>query len=222
MPCKQTRIFLPFDVPYDNDNWAETLIGRIIRPLVQEFPVLEWFWFSRYAEDAQGSGGGCNLAAIPPTFAKNGIYRSVRFRYSIPDQTVVVFEQRCLELIGAAGCRISDFPNYDHLDDLASQRFVGGDYTPERREQRAIRMAEFLCATSRFIIDALEGPDADGRFAYEINNDVTQNPNRNTFESVHHLFCNMTNVPTDVLVADLIVGTRMYPQIKVKPVRVRF
>ena len=85
-------------------------------------------------------------------------------------------------------------------------------------------MAEFLCATSRFVIDALDGPDAAGRFTQETNIETGHNPNRNTFESVHHLFCNITNVPTDVMLLEPVMGTRMYPEsgIRVKPVRVKF
>src|SRR5437762_3777787 len=177
---QQTRIFVPPDAPYDNANWAETVIGRIIRPVVQEFPSLEWFWFSRYGEDKQGSGGDCDIAAIPDAFATNGIYCSVRFRYSIPPADAPAFQQRCAELIVAAACRISDFRDYIYLDDLAWKRFLGGSYTPERREQRAIRMAEFLCATSRFVIDTLHGPDAAGRFTQETNDETGQNPNQNT------------------------------------------
>jgi hypothetical protein len=133
MPHQQTRIFLPFDPPYDNENWAETLVGRTIRPVVQEFPNLEWFWFSRYAENIQGSAGDCDIASIPEAFARNGIYRSVRFRYSVPEDTGAVFQERCLELIEGATCRVSDFRAYNYLDDLASKRFLGGSYTPVRR-----------------------------------------------------------------------------------------
>jgi hypothetical protein len=85
-------------------------------------------------------------------------------------------------------------------------------------------MAEFLCATSQLLIDTLNGPDAVGRYKQEVNDETTQNPNQNTFESIHHLFCNITNVPTDVLVLEPVMGTRIYPEngVRVRPVRVRF
>jgi hypothetical protein len=227
MPTRQTRIFAPFALPYNNDNndtWAETLIGRVVQPATAEFDQLEWFWFSRYVQDAHGSSGDCNLADIPAGFVNNGTYRSVRFRYSVPNQSLEPFEQRIEELVNAADCFISDCRNYGPLDDLASKRFVGDEYTMQRRTQRVALMTAFLCATSRLFLDTLTGPDQDGRFAQEANDDILQNPNRNTFESIHHLFCNMTNVPTDVLVAEPVIGTRMYSAegVSVRPVRVRF
>ena len=50
MANRQTRIFVPSTEPMG--DWAETLIGRVFRPLTEEFSAsLAWFWFSRYGSD---------------------------------------------------------------------------------------------------------------------------------------------------------------------------
>jgi hypothetical protein len=53
------------------------------------------------------------------------------------------------------------------------------------------------CAISRLVIDALVGPDHLGRYRLE-RNDCNGNPQGSTFETLLHLFCNITNVPTEV------------------------
>jgi hypothetical protein len=48
----------------------------------------------------------------------------------------------------------------------------------------------------------LIGPDPnDGQYRIEQNSYFEQNPNGSSFESVHHVFCNITNVPTSILFA---------------------
>jgi hypothetical protein len=71
---------------------------------------------------------------------------------------------------------------------------------PGRAEQRAKLAIEFYHVTSKLVIDALVGPDQSGRFRLEANEDVTQNPRGSTFQSLLHLFCNITSVPIDVYV----------------------
>jgi len=45
----QVRIFVRSSEPLQ--YWAETMAGRLIMPLIDEFSdSLEWFWFSRYIE----------------------------------------------------------------------------------------------------------------------------------------------------------------------------
>jgi len=41
--------------------------------------------------------------------------------------------------------------------------------------------------------------------------DSDQNPHQSIFESVHHFFCNISEVPTRVLVSGLEIGTDWYP-----------
>jgi hypothetical protein len=86
-----------------------------------------------------------------------------------------------------------------------------------RSEQRAILVISYFMSISKLVIDALAGPDAQGRFHLESNDDNVQNPRGSTFQSLLHLFCNITNVPTDVYVFHnaerklLGYGTFIYP-----------
>jgi hypothetical protein len=72
------------------------------------------------------------------------------------------------------------------------------------------------------VIDALVGPDPQGRYEIEVN-DNQQNPLRSSFESVHHLFCNITDVPLRVIISQMGVGTDWSGlQNVVQEVRVKF
>ena len=54
-------------------------------------------------------------------------------------------------------------------------------------------------ASSRLALDCLTGPDEKGYFHFE-KNDNKQNPLGSSFETFHHVFCNITEVPLSVLV----------------------
>lgn len=177
----------------------------VFTPLTNEFAAaLEWFWFSRYVLRADDSAD-CDIAAIPDEFKQpldpggNPIHRSMRFRFKVSEDQQGQFERRASELIAASGYRISDFRAYDAVGDTGSDRFLGVENRGEgRRGQRAALVTDLYCAIARLVIDALVGPDEQGRFRLEINDDNLSNPRASTFQSIHHLFCNITDVPTDV------------------------
>jgi len=52
-------------------------------------------------------------------------------------------------------------------------------------------------ATSKLVIDALVGPDDQGRYRPEQNHCRDFNPQGSTFQSPLHLICNITSVPTE-------------------------
>ena len=180
MAIRQTRVFVRSDDPHE--DWAETLIGRVFRPLTNEFTdVLTWFWFSRYGAPATDSGD-CNIAVIPDEYKQplqvgdEPFHRSMRFRFNIVE-----------------------------------------NQQPGRAEQRASLATNFYWVISRLMIDALVGPGEHNRFRIETNDNLAQNPRGSTFQSFLHLFCNITNVPTDVYIfrkasTNLIsYGTYIYP-----------
>ena len=203
MGIRQTRVFVLSTEP--EDDWAETLIGRLFRPLAAEFAAdLDWFWFSRYGAPADDSGD-CDIDLIPTEYKRPlepggaEIHRSMRFRYAIADEQQESFEQRALQLIMEHSYRISDFRSYDFVGDTGNSRFLGNENRlPGRAQQRALLVTQLYMAISQLVIDALVGPDKDGRYRAETNDDAVQNPAGSTFQSLHHLFCNITNVPTDV------------------------
>jgi hypothetical protein len=222
MLARQTRIFGKSDEPAD---WAETLIGRVFRPLTKDFAEsLEWFWFSRYGGPADESGD-CDVSRIPDDYKRppepGGIpfHRSVRFRFNISDHAqATTFEKRAEEVICDSGYSISDFRDYAFVEDTGNNRFLGVENRGSgRAEQRAAAVTRFYHAVSLLVIDALVGPDEGGRFRMETSDDLGQNPRGSTFQSLLHLFSNITNAPTDVYVyrkaaASLVgFGTFMYP-----------
>ena len=209
MAIKQTRIFANHDEPI---NWAETLIGRVVRPLVVEFKnSLHSFWFSRYVCQIGVPGedcGDCDFNVIPnnfkqtiPGFVQPG-HRSMRFRFEVADSNQVDFEIRLQQLVLQHSYAISDVRDFDKLADLGGNRFLGAENRlPANATQRAQLVTHFLQSISELFIDALVGPDPENRFRLEYNNELQQNPNGSTFESLHHLFCNMTQVPVSILVS---------------------
>jgi hypothetical protein len=190
----QTRIFVRADEP--QTDWAETLIGRVIRPLTNEFQgVLEWFWFSRY--QTRRDTDDCDFEAIPVAYVDD-VHRSLRFRFKIPDDRRPEFEQTGRQLIAQHGYWISDFIEYRSVADTGSSRFLGVENRGDgRSEQRSLIVNNLYCAISRLVIDALVGADSLGRYRLE-ENDSPDNPQRSSFQSVLHMFCNITNVPTEV------------------------
>jgi hypothetical protein len=218
--ARQTRIFVPLDEP--EADWAETVVGRVLAPLCAEFGNrLDWFWFSRYGASEHDD---CDLARIPPRFRREAQadaeakHRSVRFRYAVAANHKSAFEQRARRLIERHGYAISDFRPYDVVADTGKDRFLGNENRlPGRAERRARLVVGFYMATCRLFIDALVGPDEQGRFRLESNDDAADNPRGSTFQSLLHLFCNITSVPTDVYVHQkkelnvLGFGTFIYP-----------
>ena len=106
MPIRQTRVFVRSDEPLN--DWAETLVGRVFRPLTEEFEnSLEWFWFSRYGGS---DSDGYDLSVIPAEYKEplqsggGPFHRSMRFRFNVADEgKCASFEQRATELITRGG-----------------------------------------------------------------------------------------------------------------------
>ena len=216
MAIRQTRIFVPNTVPYDNATWAETLLGRVIRPLVHQHPI-EWYWFSRYDQSLEGDWGDCDKRKVLEARHRlewNGHFRSLRLRFRLSDADVQAFEQDGAQSIEDEGCVISDWRDFDPVAHLGGDRFVGEDRDARRRRERAKLVVSFLDAVSKLVLHSLIGPDAEGRFRIESNDDRQQNPLGSSFESIHHLFCNITGVPLRVLVfsdgSQTFVGTDWY------------
>jgi hypothetical protein len=211
MAILQIRIFVPSGEP--PQGWAETVAGRVIKPITQEYlhKGLEWFWFSRYASFGPDSAD-CDFDALPETYKQPlspgelPYHRSVRFRFEIADNQQANFKKRLQELLKQGGYPTSEktrpYPAW--LEESGGNRFLGNENRlPGRKEQRSKLVLSFYQITSQLVLDALVGPDADGRFKLETNDDP-QNPLGSTFESLHHIFCNITQPPLQVYVT---VGT---------------
>jgi hypothetical protein len=177
----------------------------VIRPLTREFQdALESFWFSRYL--SRRDTEDCNFDELPVDYL-DGAHRSLPFRFKIEDARRADFEGAGRDLIARHGYWISDFRDYPAVADTGSNRFLGiENRAAGRAEQRSLLVNNLYHATSRLVIDALVGPDAFGRYRLE-ESDYPTNPQRSTFQSILHLFCNITAVPTQVEVFSK--GTRI-------------
>lgn len=221
---RQTRIFVPPAKPFDQDTWAETLFGQVILPVVRGSQGLNWYWFSRYICPARQDAGDCNISKIPSDYVFPGTdnYRSVRFRYSIRDSECTDFENQCRSTLEKHNCRISDFLDYDAVADLGSDRHIGTDRAASRRSHRSDLVANLYWAMSQLALDALTGPDLDGRYRFE-HNDSKEIPLGSSFEIPHHIFCNITDVPLRILVSQTAIGTDFSPPNNpIQSVKVRF
>lgn len=213
MAIRQTRIFVPNAMPYNGDTWAETLLGRVIQPLIQSHPTLDWFWFSRYYASPSIDSGDCDVNIVPKEYQIDGSLRSLRIRFELPDSNTRAFEENGSLRIREEKCFISDWRDYGLVADLGGNRFVGEVRNDARRAERAKLGVSFLHSLSKLVLHTLVGPDAEGRFRVESNDD-RQNPLHSSFNSVHHLFCNITAVPLRLLVfsdgSQTFIGTDWY------------
>jgi hypothetical protein len=222
MVTRQTRVFVKSDEPLA--DWAETLMGKVFRPLTTEFAhSLNWYWFSRYEQSADDSGD-CDVSKLPTDYKQpipgyGPFHRSMRLRFSVSEfADVTRFERRAEELIFGGEYWVSDFRDYDFIADTGNNRFLGVENRERgKSEKRALAIVNFYHATSALVLDALVGPNEAGRFRMETNDERQQNPRGSTFQSLLHLFCNITNAPTDVYVYQKAAasimgfGTFMYP-----------
>lgn len=223
----QTRIFVPWADPYTMEQWIETIAGRILQPLIQKHQI-SYFWFTRYLEGHSGSNVDTDLSAAPQGYRhpNQDAYRSLRFRFWIGDQDQKTIDADLKSLVVSADCWISDLRGYDDLNDLANNRFCGEPYSDQRREERRDLMRDFLCSSSKLFFHMLQGPDPKGSYSLERNIDRGQNPEENTFQSIHHLFCNLTDVPLKAYVKmPISVGSYIYPPNEVSvihPMKIQF
>ncbi|MFH1117071.1 MAG: hypothetical protein V1792_24400 [Pseudomonadota bacterium] len=228
MAIRQSRIFVDHTEGID---WAETLIGRVFRPLVADFSGrLRWFWFSRYgcAIGTQGDDrGDCDFDAIPDEFKQalpegnpnQPVHRSLRFRYEVADAHQAAFEARLNDLVAQHGYASSGCLTYDQIGDAGGNRFLGVENRlPGRDSQRAELVIQLFQSVSEIVMDALVGPDQANRFHIEHNDVRRDNPNASTFESLHHMFCNITYVPLSILLGTFWGPPRGYAEIDGQPI----
>ena len=212
MAIRQTRIYAPVMPCYDNTLWAETMMERIIRPITTGQIGLKWFWFTRYASE-QPEFADSDGSRLPDGFFANQLCRSLRFRCEIDDGLVSAFEARGNQLISREHCWNADWRDYD-IGELCSNRFIGEDRSDDRRKERLALVKDYVGSVSRMVLHAIVPADDQGRFRFEQNDDPL-NALGSPFFSLHHLFCNPTEVLLTALLASngnsLECGTRTYP-----------
>jgi hypothetical protein len=178
----------PFDRPDPQPgNWYDSFLGAIVLPAVQTGQLAR-YWFSHY-----GAFGRDHHA---------------KFRFSTDSIADV---QAVLDpLIGQYGLQLQQehghvFPHpFDIVSDLAH---TGGAVTRLGNNRRVSDLRErgellysFLHASAALVLHCLSETDQEGRWYREFNPDQGNHHFNDTTESIHHLFCNMSGVPTAVCV----------------------
>ncbi|MEO7931538.1 MAG: hypothetical protein ABIT76_00120 [Chthoniobacterales bacterium] len=160
---------LPNAAPFDAANWFETFVGQIVVPLLSTGKVKR-YWFTRYE-----TGGN----------------KSALFRFYTRD--VKAIEKKAKELAksmhvtgGAADLA------YDAGEISGHPRFLGTNQRQADGKARKELIWDFLHASAVLYVDCLSHQDGQGRWNSEINMDQGNCSTGQTFESFHHMFCNIT------------------------------
>lgn len=161
------HLVLPTVTPEGEAYDLEYFVGMHIRPLASRLKLL---WFSRYGTPEN---------------------REIKFRFSVEDYKTVLSGIESIQNLfkhGMDGCG-----DYDYIADLGGSRFIASDREKVDQADRALLVYQFLTAAARLFIDCLV-PVGSG---WRQEEEKTSGYNRQTpLETFHHLFCNMTDVPT--------------------------
>jgi len=155
--------------PFDRDpetTW-NSFLGEFVKPIAERFPDL-LFWSSFYDDHA----------AFRVHSDSEDAQRFIEDKIA---SAPLIFDPQ--EEIGVT-----------LLLDLGHPRFVNHSLGGEAIQRRADLTLSFLCSTTRLYLDGLI-LDGKGYWSYQITKD-DQNPEGHNFQSVHHLFCNISRVPT--------------------------
>ena len=172
MITKSLHYKIPAQAPFDQTNWFETFVGSFVVPLVATGHI-QSYWFSHYEDGELG--------------------KHARFR--IRTENPVAIEAKEKELAAYLKLRdLADEPNYGGGEIRDADRFLGTNQRQADRDARYELIWDFLHASSKLFVDCLSHQDADERWSLESTPDVGNCADRNTVESFHHLFCNLTGL----------------------------
>ena len=168
---KSLHLVLPKDKRFSGDNWFENFVGNFVLPIL-DTGKLHQYWFSRYED--------------------NGT-RHVRFRFTIDNyKSVQPLVKQLIKKYNLID--LKDEEKYNLVHDLGSQRFRANK---KQKNNRAQLIFNYLYSIAVLYVDCLR-EDKKGNFHLEKNKNYN-NPHGSIFESLHHLFCNMTDVKTYVI-----------------------
>jgi hypothetical protein len=174
MSYHSLHLRFPSRAPFDGANWFDTFVGRFVKPLLGT-GLIQQFWFTRYGTPQ---------------------LHEVRFRLVTADFAGLrPTTDRYLRECGFT--QLDDESDLTLVGDLGGSRFLSPDACNQSPEHRAQLALNLLHALAVLYVECLVGPDAEGRFRQEINTEIN-NPHGSIFETFHHLFCNTTDVVTEV------------------------
>lgn len=171
MELKSIHLQIPDSHPFDRDCWFECFLGYFVKPLV-ETNLIESYWFSRYLDEQLG--------------------KHVRFRMKTNSYGTLEEELNTL-LLDLKLKDLGDEKEYDG-GEFRGERFVGESRRNIQPEIRQDLIWDFLQSAAKLHLDTLSHIDGDGYWVRETNHDRGNNIDGDTMESIHHLFCNLTDV----------------------------
>ena len=195
------HIFAPSQEPFLK-NWVEQILGDVVKPTITDYDdAISWIWVTRYA----GPYSEDNLPvgiSIPQEFRANGSFRFIVLRLHVNSDSREAIQTRVIELAQDVGCFTDPrgWIQYDPIEDVGGDRFIRNDAELPERTERARLIISFVDITIRLMLHSLT-KDETNHWITEPNMIPQQNPKGSLFESIRHLFCNATGVPTTVLLA---------------------
>ena len=209
------HIFAPSRDPF-GQYWVEQILGEVLRPVLADYDnVISWVWVTRYSGKYTDNDPPLGIA-VPQEFHTNGWFRYIVLRLHANSGLRESVHSRTVELAQACGCFTDPrgWIQYDPIKDVGGDRFIRNDADHSQRIERARLIVQFVDTTIRLMLHSLSR-DTAGNWLTEPNMIPKQNPKGSIFESIRHLFCNATGVPTTVLLAgewsSLQIGTYWMP-----------
>lgn len=195
------NIFAPNQENYGG-NWVEQILGEVIRPIFLNYENnINWIWITRYRNIYDENSPPLGRP-VPLDYIGNNMFRYIILRLSLDEASQEEIHNSLIDLLEDSHCICipNEWSPYDVVNYLGSNRFIRQDSNQNDREQRALLIAQFIDSVIRLKLNSLTRTQ-DGIWGLETNSDNNQNPNGSFFESIHHLFCNSTRVPTTILMA---------------------
>jgi len=165
--------------PYDQPAYrALTWVGQFVKPIVEK-QLHDHYWFSFYGDHAK--------LRIWTTSDKHDAL--------VPEIEKLLENPALSQRLDATGQPVE--VGLTLVDDLGSDRFRPRDCSPDRQLERAIKILTVLHSLCDLVIHSLQATQ-DGHCFIEGNDNHIQNPDGSFFQSLHHFFCMVTQVPTSV------------------------
>jgi hypothetical protein len=168
----------------------------VIKSIQAEFSEhLRWMWVTRYGESLESvlpvtTTDDSPEKEIPQEFIADGFTRRIIFRTACDETTMGTVQRRLLELTQENSLHTRITP-YDLVQDLGSDRFAAPYSDANARARRAELVMLFVDATVRLMLDALIVEN--GQWTLQ-KWEHRENRTGSFFDSIHHLFCNLTNL----------------------------
>lgn len=197
--ANELYIYMPENFEYEKD-WENQILGNVIKPIIENYEdKLEWVWATSYIIP-NNSNRLVSDHIYPSDYKENKYfyYLVVRFAAKTFNDYKYILEQ-----IGKLSAKYHYYIPFEariwsFMPDIGGDRFNRVDSGISERKHRSKLILEFMYSTLKLKIDSLI--KQDDRWEEELNVDTIQNPDNSFFQSVHHLFCNVTQVKTPVLV----------------------